>query len=83
MAEGNQKGTKVPHVCFLQTQIPLDIFCLALEGSGILAKRFQKARSRWQQGLKDSWGPVVKTFHSAESELTSDLLRGSSPQRIP
>lgn len=33
LVEGNQKGMKVPHFCFLLTQIPLDILCLALEGS--------------------------------------------------
>lgn len=34
LVEGSQKCMKVPHFCFLLTQIPLDIFCLALEGSG-------------------------------------------------
>lgn len=43
LVEGNQKGVKVLHSCFLLTQIPLDMFCLALQGSGILAKQLWEA----------------------------------------
>lgn len=81
--EENQKGTKVPHFCFLLTQIPLDIFCLALEGSGILAKQLWEAQFRWHLGMKESSWLVVKSFPSAESVINLYLLRGSSPQLIP
>lgn len=59
--EGNQKGMKVPHFCFLLTQIPSDIFCLALEGSG----KATVAQSRWQLGTKVSSWLVVRSLPSA------------------
>lgn len=79
----NQEDTKIPHFCFLLTQIPLDIFCLALESSGILAKQLWEAQSRWQLGMKESSWLVVKSFPSVESVISLYLLRGSSPQLMP
>ena len=79
----NQEDTKVPHFCFLLTQIPLDIFCLALESSGILAKQLWDAQSRWQLGMKESSWLIVKSFPSVESVISLYLLRGSSPQLMP
>lgn len=47
----NQEVLKIPsHFHLPWIQIPLDIFCLALEGSGILAKQLWEAQSRFTGG---------------------------------
>lgn len=55
LVEENQKGMKVSHLCFLLIQIPLGMFCSALEGSGILASNHGRPSLTSKRGLHGCW----------------------------